>query len=171
MRLTKQTGHAIRILIDCARAGGQLVKVAEIAGRLGITQQNAFKIVHRLSRAGLVEAVRGRSGGVRLAAPPDTMRLGTVVRVMELTHVTVDGETAFGQARPAAINVILDEALEAFIDVLDQHTLADMARGARVALVTPTAPVAAGAIKGKAFGPKQKSRTAAKSTAPDQRSQ
>lgn len=170
MRLTKQTGHAIRILIDCARAGGQLVKVAGIAGRLEITPQNAFKIVHRLSRAGLVEAVRGRSGGVRLAAAADTMRLGAVVRMMESTHVTVEGETAFGQARPAAINIILDEALEAFIEVLDQHTLADMARDIRVPPVRPPALIAVNAVGSKAFGPKAKSRTTARSLVSDQRS-
>ena len=66
MRLTKQSGHAIRILIDCAHADGQLVKVADVSGRLGITKQNVFKIVHLLSRAGFVAAVRGPNGGVLL---------------------------------------------------------------------------------------------------------
>ena len=69
MRLTKQTGHAIRILIDCALAGDQLVKVADISERLGVTKQNVFKIVHILSHAGFLTAVRGPSGGVRLAKP------------------------------------------------------------------------------------------------------
>ena len=69
MRLTKSTSHAIRILIDCARADDRLVKVAELSQRLQITQQNAFKIVNLLARAGLIEAMRGRNGGVRLARP------------------------------------------------------------------------------------------------------
>ena len=34
MRLTKQSSHAIRILIDCALAEGQLVKVADVSARL-----------------------------------------------------------------------------------------------------------------------------------------
>mgnify|MGYP003382701890 FL=1 len=67
MRLTKQTGHAIRILTDCGHAQGELLKVADISERLGITKQNVFKIVHILSRAGFVAAVRGPNGGVRLA--------------------------------------------------------------------------------------------------------
>ena len=69
MRLTKSTSHAIRILIDCARADDRLVKVAELSERLQITQQNVFKIVNLLARAGLIEAMRGRNGGVRLARP------------------------------------------------------------------------------------------------------
>ena len=90
MRLTKQTGHAMRILIDCAHAEGELVKVAEISARLGITKQNVFKIVHLLSRAGFISASRGPSGGVRLAKPAELIRIGDVVRSIEATWRTID---------------------------------------------------------------------------------
>src|SRR5690606_41711536 len=86
MRLTKQTSHAIRILIHCARARGQLIKVAEIARELDLTQQNVFKIVHLLTRSGFLTAVRGRYGGVRLAREPKDIRIGDVVRATEVTH-------------------------------------------------------------------------------------
>ena len=80
MRLTKSTSHAIRILIECARAGDRLIKVAELSQHLEITQQNVFKIVNLLARTGLIEAMRGRNGGVRLARPAATIRIGDVVR-------------------------------------------------------------------------------------------
>jgi DNA-binding IscR family transcriptional regulator len=70
MRLTKSTSHAIRILIDCARAEGRLVKVAELSSRLKITPQNVFKIVNLLARAHLIEAVRGRNGAATQALRP-----------------------------------------------------------------------------------------------------
>jgi Rrf2 family protein len=130
MRLTKQTGHAIRILTDCAQAGGNLVKVAELSKRLGITKQNVFKIVHILSRAGFVAAVRGPSGGVRLAKAANLIHIGDVVRTIEVTDVEIDGEAsaALKPLRNAgSINAVLDEALTAFVSVLDQHTLADLA--------------------------------------------
>jgi Rrf2 family nitric oxide-sensitive transcriptional repressor len=129
MRLTKSTSHAIRILIECARADGRLVKVAELSERLVITQQNVFKIVNLLARAGLIEAMRGRNGGVRLARPPGSIRIGDVVRATEVTHVEIDDATDRKHGRGRRVNQILDDALSAFIDVLDQHTLADMARG------------------------------------------
>jgi len=128
MRLTKSTSHAIRILIDCARAPNQLVKVAELSERLEITQQNVFKIVNLLARAGLIEAVRGRKGGVRLARPAEAMRIGDVVRATEVTRVAIEEDAAAGPVREHGVNRVLDDALEAFIDVLDQHTIADMAR-------------------------------------------
>jgi Rrf2 family protein len=131
MRLTKQTSHAIRILIDCSRGGSAPIKVAQIAGRLAITQQNVFKIVNVLSHAGFIKATRGRHGGVQLARPAVDIRIGDVVRATETTHIEVeDGRPLVpaqgGDAQP--INSVLDHALAAFISVLDQHTLADMAR-------------------------------------------
>jgi Rrf2 family nitric oxide-sensitive transcriptional repressor len=123
MRLNKSTSYAVRILIDCAKAGDRLIKVADIAQRLDITQQNAFKIVHLLSRAGFLASVRGRNGGVRLARPAAKIRIGDVVRAIEFTRL--DGKE---QSSHASLSQIVDDALEAFITVLDQHTLAEMAK-------------------------------------------
>lgn len=127
MRLNKSTSHAVRILIDCAKAGDRLIKVADIAQRLDITQQNAFKIVHLLAKAGFLASVRGRHGGVRLARPAAKIRVGDVVRAIEFTGL--DGREAGSHA---SLNQIVDDALEAFISVLDQHTLEDMAQASEV---------------------------------------
>lgn len=131
MRLTKQTGYAIRILLHCALAGDRYVKVTEIAQRNQITEHNIFKIVPLLVQGGFIEALRGRNGGVRLLGPAEAIRIGDVVRVTETTRVEADcfgGSTADCVIRPVApINRMLDHALEAFIGVLDRHTLADLA--------------------------------------------
>jgi Rrf2 family nitric oxide-sensitive transcriptional repressor len=118
MRLNKSTGDAIRILIACARAEGALVKVVDLSSSLDITMQNVFKIVHILSRSGLTAAVRGRHGGIRLSRPADAIFIGDIVRAMETTEPALD--TGAGVTR------VLDDALEAFIAVLDRHSLTDM---------------------------------------------
>lgn len=128
MRLSKTTNHAIKILIDCAHSQNELVKVAEISQRLDITPQNVFKIVHLLSRAGFVSAVRGRHGGVRLAMPAEEIQVGHVVRAIE--------ESATAAQHPSGIDgprfdTLVDTALEAFIEVLNNHTIAEMAKSAR----------------------------------------
>lgn len=128
MRLTKSTSHAIRILIDCARASDGLIKVASLSARLDITPQNVFKIVSLLTKAGLLEAVRGRNGGVKLGRPADQIRIGDVVRATEVTHVEIEEGAPSGARSGHGVNRILDNALEAFIEVLDQHTIADMVR-------------------------------------------
>ncbi|MEO1206647.1 MAG: Rrf2 family transcriptional regulator [Pseudomonadota bacterium] len=135
MRLCKTTNDAVRILVDCARSGDDLVKVAEISDRLGITPQNTFKIVHLLSRAGFVSAVRGRYGGVRLAAPAADIRVGQVVRAIEETASAARREKALGGED---FDQMVGDALEAFIQVLDANTIADMAEtSARAAKPTP----------------------------------
>lgn len=121
MRLNKSTSHAVRILVHCAKSEDELVKVAEIARRLDITQQNTFKIVHLLNKGGFLGSVRGRNGGVRLARPASKIRIGDIVRSIELTGSV--GETP---GQDTGLNEIVDDALEAFVSVLDQHTLADM---------------------------------------------
>jgi Rrf2 family nitric oxide-sensitive transcriptional repressor len=118
MRLNKSTGDAIRILIACARAEGALVKVVDLSTSLDITMQNVFKIVHILSRSGLTAAVRGRHGGIRLSRPADTIFIGDIVRAMESTEPNADSG--------AGVTRVLDDALEAFIAVLDRHSLTDM---------------------------------------------
>lgn len=124
MRLSKTTNHAIRVLIECAGSEDELIKVAEISHRLGITQQNTFKIVHLLSRAGFIEAVRGRNGGVKLAEASGNIQMGQVVRAMEESIATA-APTAKENGKH--LGQIVDDALDAFTSVLDGYSIADMA--------------------------------------------
>lgn len=134
MRLNKSTSHAIRILIDCAETQNHVTKVAALSGRLGISQQNVFKIVNILARAELILATRGRNGGVRLARPAKAISVGEIVRAMETTEfeLDLDGNEGTTPGRSVAqVNRLLDGALDAFIEVLDNHTLADLIPGTR----------------------------------------
>jgi len=129
MRLTKQTGYALRILLHCALKEGQSVTVADVARAQHITEHNVFKIVPMLVEGGFLETSRGRGGGIRLARDPADIRIGDVVRVTEETRIEAEcfGGGADCAIRPVApINRILDDALGAFIEVLDQHTLRDI---------------------------------------------
>jgi Rrf2 family nitric oxide-sensitive transcriptional repressor len=62
--------------------------------------------------------VRGRHGGIRLSRSADTIFIGDIVRAMESTETSSD--SAGGVTR------VLDDALEAFVAVLDRQSLADM---------------------------------------------
>jgi len=130
MRLTKQTSYALRILIHCALSDGKHVKAADIAAEHGITEFNVAKIVPILVRGGFITTSRGRTGGLKLARSPEEIGIGDVIRVTETTHVEAEcvGGTTLpcGIKRAAPINRMLGEALEAFIEVLDKHTLADL---------------------------------------------
>jgi Rrf2 family protein len=130
MRLTKQTSYALRILIHCALSGGKHVKAADIAAEHGITEFNVAKIVPILVRGGFITTSRGRTGGLKLARAPEEIGIGDVIRVTEATRVEAEcvGGTTLpcGIKRAAPINRMLGEAVEAFIEVLDKHKLADL---------------------------------------------
>src|SRR6187402_2378179 len=83
MRLTKQTNYAVRMLMYCAANDGYLSRIAEIAKAYGVSELFLFKILQPLNKAGLVETVRGRNGGVRLGKPAKDISLFDVVRVTE----------------------------------------------------------------------------------------
>jgi Rrf2 family protein len=130
MRLTKQTSYAIRILTHCARKEGKSVRASEIAQIYGITEYNVAKIVPILVRAGFLKSTRGRLGGLKLARPADEIQIGDVVRATEATYVEAEcggGDSRDCAIKPAAlINRLLGEALDAFISVLDKHTLDEL---------------------------------------------
>lgn len=142
MRLTKQSNYAVRIVSDCALAEeGELVRIADIAKRYNITKHNVAKTVPILVRSGFIEGIRGRKGGIRLARPASEITIGEIVRACESTHVEADcfgGESVDCAIRPAApLNQMLDSALEAFISVLDQHTVAEMVANRRPYIPSP----------------------------------
>lgn len=133
MRLTLHTDYALRVLVHVGLRDGDLVTISEIADCYSISKNHLTKVVHQLGRAGYLETVRGKYGGVRLLVLPEDVRLGDFIRRTEedfaLARCMRDGEgddqnclmtngciakRAFGQA------------LEAFFGELDHFTLADM---------------------------------------------
>ncbi|MDA7948933.1 MAG: Rrf2 family transcriptional regulator [Hyphomicrobiaceae bacterium] len=130
MRLTKQSGYAVRIVTHCALVQGELVRIADIAKRYGITKNNIAKTVPVLVRNGIIEGVRGRNGGIRLVRPASDVSIGEIVRAIEATAVEAESfggeKSGSGSKTTVPINQMLDAALEAFVSVLDQHTIEDM---------------------------------------------
>ncbi len=124
MRISKTTRNALQILIATAQSGESRVKGAVVAKKLGLTEQNTSKIVHLLSRGGFIKAVRGPQGGMTLAQPPEAIRLGDVVMAME--RMVIDDERTSDAT--GSFSGLFDIAMDAFVSVLNQHTLADMVR-------------------------------------------
>lgn len=161
MRINKSTGHALRIMLACAAREGQLVKVAEIADELQLTHQNVFKMVHILSQSGLIAAARGRYGGVKLARPASEISVGEIVRAIETIVIDADGEggiAAVHHGLTPAVAGVLDDALLAFISVLERHSLAEIA-----ALKSKKVLVAGGRAKQAGSKRQAPSRTRVKS--------
>jgi len=132
MRLTRQTNYAIRILMYCAANDTRLSRIPEIAAAYSVSELFLFKILQPLVENRLVETVRGRNGGVRLAKPAADITLFDVVRVTEenfaMAECFENDATDCPLVDSCALNAALREALGAFFEVLQSHTIADLVR-------------------------------------------
>lgn len=125
MQLTLRTDYALRLLIYLAGIENQRVKIAQVADVHCISRNHLMKIVNDLAHAGLVNAVRGRGGGIRLGCDPADINLGEVIRLMEPDCPLVDCTVCRPRARCNLLR-ILDEALGAFNATLAEYSLADL---------------------------------------------
>src|SRR5439155_18000087 len=72
--------YGLRCLLRLAQAGeGQSLTLPDIAAAEGLSVPYAAKLLSVLRQAGLIDSVRGRSGGYRLARPPEQIGLGSLL--------------------------------------------------------------------------------------------
>ena len=129
MQLTSFTDYGLRALIYMASLpDDQMTNISQVTDVYGVSRNHMVKIINQLSRAGLVTAVRGKNGGIKLGKPAQTIRIGDVVRELEpLSLVNCDSD--FCHITPACrLKQVLHTAVEHFLDELNQYTLADMVK-------------------------------------------
>ena len=132
MRLTQWTDYTLRVLMYCAASEGraQPVTISEVAQGYGISRSHLMKIVQQLAAAGLLETTRGRGGGMRLMRPAADINVGAVVRATETDFTLVEcfrPETnACRLSSHCRLRGVLHQAMQAFLQVLDGVTLADL---------------------------------------------
>ena len=85
MKISAQEEYGLRCLLQLARAEtmGQSLTLSQMAQLEGISTANAGKLLWILSKAGLVQSIRGIKGGYSLAKPASEIRLNQVIRVLE----------------------------------------------------------------------------------------
>ena len=129
MRLTTFSDYSLRVLMYLGAQPERLVTISEIAAGHGISESHLMKVVHHLGQCGLIETIRGKGGGLRLASAPQDIVLGDVIRNTESDFTLVEcfGTNATCRIQGACqLNTILREALNAMFLALDGYTLADL---------------------------------------------
>lgn len=129
MQLTLFSDYALRVLIYLGVHRDRLVTVPEIARAYRISHNHLVKVARLLTQLELVEAVRGRGGGMRLAREPEQINIGQVVQRTEPHFHLVecfDREHDTCPITPACkLKNVLADAQRAFMEHLEGYTLAD----------------------------------------------
>lgn len=129
MHLTLYSDYSLRVLMYVGINRDRLCTIGEIADAYDISRNHLMKVVKDLGQSGYLETIRGRSGGIRLAREPHDINIGQLVRHTEEGFELVE---CFGTSNLCAISPacrlrgLLGNALNAFLDVLDEASLADL---------------------------------------------
>lgn len=134
MRLNQQTDLAFRVLIQVALCPQRKVTIDEVASAFLVSRNHLMKVVHQLARLGFLQTTRGAGGGMTLARATHAIGLAEVAQGMEPDFGLVECFRPDNQCviTPAcSLAGILDQARQAFIDVLAAYTLADLVEGSQ----------------------------------------
>ncbi len=123
MKITARVDYAILGIFELALNGrGQRVQAKEIAERQNIPLRFLEQILIQLKKGGLVQSIRGASGGYVLAKDPVQISLKDVVEAVE-------GEVSFFDSRLNQNSTVLRvwrEIEEEFVEQLSSITLQDL---------------------------------------------
>ncbi|MEV7390911.1 MULTISPECIES: Rrf2 family transcriptional regulator [unclassified Streptomyces] len=146
MRLLRSTDLALRLLMRLAVADGASPATREVAADMDVPYTHAAKVVAELQHLGLVDARRGRGGGLTLTEKGRTASVGALVRRFEGDGDVVDCDGTATSVTPCPLSSAcrlrgaLRRAQEAFFAALDPVTVADM-------VAEPTGPLLLGISK------------------------
>lgn len=134
MKLSKKGEYALRALMDLAfNYGNGLEHTHDIAEKGRIPISFLEQILVMLKNAGMVESQRGANGGYRLKRPPEEIKLGEVIRL-------IDGPLAPFNDRQGLLELVQTEeryrglysaildVRNAVAEILDHTTLAHLCR-------------------------------------------
>jgi len=133
MRLTTRTDLALRTLMFCAVNDGRIVRKQEVAAICKVSENHLAQVINGLARKGFVTTLRGRNGGLKLAAPMAEISVGAVARAFEGPIPVAECFASSGTKCPIKIScrlrVALASAMEAFYASLDGLTIGDLVEG------------------------------------------
>lgn len=131
MQLTLFSDYSLRLLLYLSAHRERRVALPEISAAYGISQHHLVKVVQTLIEEGLIESVRGRGGGLRLAREPSAVNIADVVRLTEPHANLVECFDANSNTCPidgaCGLKGALVRAQQAFFAELERYTLADFA--------------------------------------------
>ncbi len=158
MKLNHTTQYAFRLLIVLSSNPQKLFVIKDIAKHLHLSYKYLAAIVTQLVKANLIESIRGRDGGIKLARDADEILIESIrgrdggiklardadeIRLIDIPDATEEpysenecilGIGTCGGASPCAFHGSWEKAQAAIRDTFGNRTLADLEIHADTAL-------------------------------------
>jgi len=126
VRLQKATQCALFAVLELAQNPEHQVSAADIAEKYSISANHLAKVMRDLSRAGLVDSMRGAGGGYRFSGNAKRITLYDIVKMFE--DVGQEGRPEAGDDSPIgrALKQVTTEIDEITVSTLKSITLSTL---------------------------------------------
>lgn len=142
--ISKSSIHAIRaITVLAGLRNGEFRGAAVIAEATGSPANYLSKLLHQMSRSGLIESQKGQGGGFRLPKPPEEMTVFEIVEAIDDMRAwsrCIFGNPECNDALPCGMHHRWQPVRDAFLTMLKTTTIADVVAGSNPAVnawITP----------------------------------
>jgi Rrf2 family protein len=135
--LSSKAKYGLKAMVHlAAKAGEGSVLIADIAEAERIPKKVLDAILLELKNHGLLVSKKGKGGGYSLARPPERIQVGDVLRILDgpLAPVPCVSRTAYRRCddcrdeAACAVRGVMQEVRDAIAAILDNTTIADMAK-------------------------------------------
>lgn len=131
--LSQRGRYALKAMLNLARNPAGARQVSLISAEENIPRKFLETIMSDLRRAGLVDALRGKWGGYRLARPADAIAFGEIMRVTDgpLALLPCASRAFYRRCddcpdeRACELRRVMSNVRNEVSDILDRTTLAD----------------------------------------------
>lgn len=131
MKISTKGRYGLRAMLDLAlNSAGDLVTLASVAERQGISANYLEQVFAILRKAGLVKSIKGAQGGYVLADRPSNITVGAILRALE-GDLSVTDDNAVIQDYSQSVEYCLQKNVwekinESINQVVDSITLEDL---------------------------------------------
>lgn len=135
--ITQKMKYALKALIVLAQAraaGGEALRIEEVAKRAGVPKRFLEHILLEIRNAGIIASVRGRAGGYRLAQDPAAVSVSELLRLIDGPMAPLPCLSRRSYARCAdcvdeeacSIRRVFGEVFWSYLLIIESLTLADL---------------------------------------------
>ena len=116
MKLTTKGTYGLKAAFELARAyGGNPIPLKDIAQSQELAEKYLEQLLALLKKAGIVQTVRGASGGYTLSAPPNCITVNQVLTALEGDMTIVECQRISESVTTALEEITLQNMVDDYI--------------------------------------------------------